>query len=464
MSFFRKPTPLPVTQGGTGNVYNTYGYAIIGNGYSAYLELTPSTSGNVMTSNGTTWTSAPPSGGGSGTVNSGTQYQLGYYATTGTAISGNANIKTDANSNLNLAATSATLNSANTFGFKNRVINGLMVIDQRDNGLALTVSASNSASFGIDRYQVWNYPSSATGLYTWQQLSATPPTGFTYYGRATVTTAISSLTANNFYTIQQAIEGYNLADLDFGTANAKPFTVSFWVRSSLTGTFSCAINFGVSGYGYALTYTINSANTWEFKTLNFPAFTSSNAITNKTTSTSLYLIFQLGLGSNYTGSTGVFNSAIYGVTGSTNLISTNGATLDITGIQFEIGTQATSFDFRDYGSELILCYRYYEKMYEPCGMGRCNNTPSARFFARFTVLKRTTPTITGTGSFAVSDLYTTDATQTANQGINGSTAITTSGFSFSILCSTLDNPTPFVTGTLAANLTNTGVLTGSAEL
>ena len=105
MSFFRKPTPLPVQQGGTGDAYFSAGYALIGNGYSALIELTPSTSGNVMTSNGTTWTSAPPSGGGSGTVNSGTQYQLGYYATTGTAISGSSNIKTDANGNLGLGVT-----------------------------------------------------------------------------------------------------------------------------------------------------------------------------------------------------------------------------------------------------------------------------------------------------------------------------------------------------------------------
>jgi hypothetical protein len=87
MSFFRKPTPLTVQEGGTGTNYFDAGYAVIGNGYSAFLELTPSTAGNLMTSNGTTWTSAPPSGGGSGTVNSGTAYQLAYYASTGTAVS-----------------------------------------------------------------------------------------------------------------------------------------------------------------------------------------------------------------------------------------------------------------------------------------------------------------------------------------------------------------------------------------
>ena len=282
----------------------------------------------------------------------------------------------------NIATTNSStqsITSINTFGFKNRIINGAMAIDQRGSGSALTISPSNSGYYGIDRYTLYANPSGAAGTWTWQQLSATPPSGFTYYGRATVTTPDSSVTGTDYYSIQQPIEGYNLADIDFGTANAKAFTVSFWVRSSLTGTFSCAVNFATSTNGYPLTYTINSPNTWEFKTINFPAITNSViATTNKTNGVGLYLVFSLGIGNSYTGASGTLGSLVYGASGTTNLISTNGATFDITGIQLEVGTQATSFDFRDYGSELILCQRYYQTV-------TLNGCPSAVSYTHLTL-------------------------------------------------------------------------------
>lgn len=287
-----------------------------------------------------------------------------------------------------------SLGAGNASSFKNRVINPGMVIDQRGGGTALTVAPSNSVYYGIDRYQVWSFPVGAAGTWTWQQQSATPPVGFTYYGRATVTTPDTSVATNDFYTIQQPIEGYNLADFGFGTANAKPFTVSFWVRSSLTGTFSCAISFGASGQGYALTYTINAANTWEFKTVNFPALTSSSILPNNITNgVSLYLIFALGLGSNFTTTAGTLGAAVYGVTGATNLISTNGATLDITGVQLEVGTVATSFDYRSYGTELALCQRYYQHRIPSWGTPRPSDLV-CHSAAYYKVTMRTNPTLT----------------------------------------------------------------------
>jgi hypothetical protein len=255
-----------------------------------------------------------------------------------------------------------SLGAGNASSFKNRIINGDMSIDQRQLGAAVTVAPSASGYFGIDRYNIWSFPGGAAGTWTWQQQTATPPVGFTYYGRATVTTADSSVAGNDYYTIQQAVEGFNTADFEFGTANAKPFTVSFWARSSITGTFSCSSYFANASLGYPLTYTINAANTWEYKTISFPAFTSASLSgTPKTTSASLYLVFSLGMGSSFTGTAGVLAASAYGAAGATNLISTNGATFDITGIQLEVGTVATSFDYLPITTELSLCERYFQR-------------------------------------------------------------------------------------------------------
>jgi len=364
----------------------------------------------------------------------------------------------------NIATTNSStqsITSINTFGFKNRIINGGMVIDQRNAGSSYTGVANNQ--YTLDR---WVTSVSQISKMNVQQNanSITPPVGFSNYLGITVGTAVTPLASGDYFQLIQKIEGFNSADLAYGTANAKTITLSFWVYSNLTGTFGGGLSNSNQSRTYPFSYTISSANTWEQKTITIAGDTSGSWI-GATNGIGLWINFGLGTGTTYSGTAGSWSSSLYvNVTGNTNVMASTSNYWYVTGVQLEVGSQATSFDFRDYGRELLLCQRYYEKMYEPCGMGRCNNTPAARFFARFTVLKRTTPTITGTGSFAVSDLYTTDAVQTANQGIYGSTAITTSGFSFSILSSTLDSPTPFVTGSLAANLANTGVLTGSAEL
>lgn len=296
-----------------------------------------------------------------------------------------------------------TISPDNTLGFRNRVINGDMRVDQRQAGSALTVSPSNNVYFGLDRFQLWSFPSGAAGTWTWQQQTSSPPEGYSHYGRATVTAADSSVAGNDYYTIQQAIEGYNVADFDFGKATAKPFTVSFWVRSSVTGTFSCAVYFE-TGVGYPLTYTISSANTWEYKTINFPAITSSSITSiNKTNGLGLYLIFSLGLGSTFTGTSGVLASNAYGASGTTNLISTNGATFDITGIQLEVGSTATTFERRPYGTELQLCQRYCnvygEKEYSIFGgVGFAFSTTQFVSYTQFPVDMRVMPTVTYRGN------------------------------------------------------------------
>jgi hypothetical protein len=361
-------TAIGIAYGGTGQATATAGFnalspitttgdLIIGNGTNSATRLPIGLNTYVLTSNGTTATWAASGSGGSGTVNSGTQYQLGYYASTGTAISGNANIKTDANSNLNLAATSATLNSANTFGFKNRFINGGMVIDQRNAGAAWGTSIND---YGIDRWGVYQSPTGKlNGGQNYNSISL--PNGFTNYAGIQSQSAYS-VSGSNYYLFQQLIEGFNIADLGWGTANAKTVTLSFLVQSSLTGTFGGAIQNNSANRSYPFTYSIPVANVWTTISITIVGDTSGTWLT--TNATGIIVRFGLGIGSTFSGTAGSWASGTYfSATGATSVVGTLNATWYITGVQFEVGTQATSFDFRDYGRELILCQRYFAKSY-----------------------------------------------------------------------------------------------------
>ena len=243
------------------------------------------------------------------------------------------------------------------FGFKNRIINGAMVIDQRNVGASITPT---NGQFSVDR---WKMNLSQASKYTAQQNagSVTPPAGFVNYLGITSSSAYSVLAADSFY-LYQAIEGYNIADLGFGTTNAQTVTVSFWVRSSLTGSFggSLAGYNGTTFRSYPFPYTINSANTWEYKTITIPGDTTTFAY-DKTNSFGLFVTFSLGVGTTSSGTANAWTgSLMLQPTGSTSVVATNGATWYVTGVQLEKGTQATAFDYRDYGNELRMCQRYYE--------------------------------------------------------------------------------------------------------
>ena len=348
-----------------------------------------------------------------------------------------------------------TLGAGNASSFKNRIINGNMVIDQR----ATAITLNTAGTFMTDR---WCQNNGGSAVMTGAR-STDGPTGLTQSSLLITTTTGSAPSAGNLVDIFQPIEGYNIADLAYGTASAQTTTVSFWVKSSLTGTFCVAYGNASGNRSYVTTYTINSANTWEYKTVTITGDTTGTWGT--TNGVGLSLFFDMGSGSNYNTTANAWASGFYTrVSGATSLSATTGATWQVTGVQFEVGTVATSFDYRPYGTELALCQRYYEVLYEPFGAGRCNASPAPRFFARFTVVKRATPTCAGTGSFSCSDMYTTDATQTANQGASIIANQTTNGCVFGFNASTLNNSTPFVTAALAYNLSNTGVITASAEL
>jgi hypothetical protein len=289
--------------------------------------------------------------------------------------------------------TASNFNAASTFGFKNRIINGDMRIDQRNSGASTTPTSS---TYSLDR---WISVLTAASKFSVQQnaSSVTPPTGFTNYLGVTSLSAYS-VPAGDFLTIAQKIEGYNIADLDFGKSTAKTITISFWVRSSITGTLGACLTNGDTTRSYPFTYTISAANTWEQKTVTIAGDTSGTWAT--TTSAGMGLHFGLAVGSTYSGAANSWSSGgYYGATGVTNTLATNGATLYITGVQLEVGSKATTFDTRAYGQELALCQRYLP-MYTNSGnnatawlgSGAAPNTTAVEILVNFPVTPRVPPT------------------------------------------------------------------------
>jgi hypothetical protein len=281
-------------------------------------------------------------------------------------------------------------------GFKNRIINGAMVIDQRNAGASVTVS---SDVYTIDR---WQAVQSQASKYTVQQnaASVTPPTGFINYLGAT-SSAATSLGASDYFFLQQIIEGLNIADLAWGTANASTVTLSFWVRSSLTGTFGGSLANSSGNRSYPYTFSISSANTWEQKSITIAGDTSGTWLT--TNGSGIKLRFGLGVGTTYSGTASAWAGANYfSATGATSVVGTNGATFYITGVQLEKGSTATSFDYRPYGTELALCQRYYwqigtgEAQYTPTGAGVSENTFS-NIVVNYPVKMRAVPTFSFSG-------------------------------------------------------------------
>ena len=244
--------------------------------------------------------------------------------------------------------------SAGALSNRNKIINGAMTIDQRNAGAAVTVNDVGSF-FSTDRF--FGAAQAADGVFTLQQ-SATAPAGFVNSVIATVTTADASIGATQYYLFNQYIEGHNTADLGWGTASAKPITLSFWARSSLTGTFGGVISNGGQNRSYPFTYAISAADTWEYKTITIAGDTSGTWLT--TNGVGIRLHIDLGVGSTYRGTAGAWAGALYlGTTGATDVISTLNATWQITGVQLEAGDTATPFEHRSYGAELALCQRYF---------------------------------------------------------------------------------------------------------
>ncbi len=246
------------------------------------------------------------------------------------------------------------LNGGPLAGARNRIINGDMRIDQRNNGASVTPTATGT--YTLDRWVSYLTQSSKFSVQR-NAGSVTPPAGFTNYLGFTSLSAYS-VTSSDFFDIAQNIEGFNASDFAFGTASAVNTRLSFWVRSSLTGTFGGTIANAGSRY-YPFSYTVSSANTWEYKTVSIPGDTTGTWAADN--SLGIQVRFSLGAGSTYLGTAGAWTgTAAVGVTGQTSVVGTNGATFYITGVQLEPGSVATPFERRSYGQELALCKRYFQ--------------------------------------------------------------------------------------------------------
>jgi len=260
-------------------------------------------------------------------------------------------------------------NLPNTFGFKNRIINGAMVIDQRNAGASITAL---NLGYTLDR---WTTILSQASKFTLQQNqgSVTPPSGFSNYLGITVgASANVTVGASDYFGVRHFVEGFNFFDCDFGKATAKIVTVSFWVRSSVTGTYYGSLLNNTVNRAYPFSYSISSANTWEQKTVTIAGDTTGTW-EGATNATGVQVCFSLGFGSNFYGTANAWNATgAYSVSGETRLITTNSATFYITGVQLEKGSTATSFDYRPYGTEFALCQRYYRTSF-PYGTAPAQN-------------------------------------------------------------------------------------------
>jgi hypothetical protein len=308
--------------------------------------------------------------------------------------------------------------------FRNRIINGDMRIDQRNAGASVSVSP-NTTTFITDRFNV-RY---ATGSGLTSQQSTAAPTGFVNSLLVTVGTADSvAAPANN--RLLYAVEGRDISDLAWGTAQAQTITLSFWVRCSLTGTFSGALRNSDGTRSYPFTYNVSAADTWEKKTITIPGETTGTWLTNN--GVGLFLFISLGFGSDFQGTSGAWAAADFrAASGETPIISTSGATFNITGVQLEAGSVATPFERRPFGQELELCQRYYQKItatnqFTTLGaVGFCDTTTTATALITFKVSMRTAPTALETTGTAANYAVTHSGTNTVCTAVPSFNASTT---------------------------------------
>jgi hypothetical protein len=287
-----------------------------------------------------------------------------------------------------LAAGAALNNAPNSVGFRNRIINGDMRIAQRG-----TAAVTTSATFPVDR---WRQFMSGGGVITGVQDSDVPNSTFQYSTKLTATTADASIAAADFYAFNQDIEGFNTADLGFGTAAAKTVTLSFWVRSSITGTYAVALYNSGGTRGYPATYTISAADTWTFVSLTIPGDTGGTWLT--TNGLGITIRYDLGTGSNGNGTANTWNTsgtfAASRTSSTVNWIGTLNATFYLTGVQLEVGSVATPFERRDWSHEVIMCQRYYETGSQNYNIPYALSGTQQFPHVSFKVIKRAAATVT----------------------------------------------------------------------
>ena len=286
----------------------------------------------------------------------------------------------------------------NVSGRRNLAINGDMRIAQR--GASAVTINSGSATYRLDRFYASG--ASSAGVFTVEQSTDTP-TDFKNSLKVTVTTADSSIGSTTNYRVNQNIEGQNISHLNYGSSDAKTVTLSFYVKSSLTGTFGGKLGNSARDRSHPFTYTISSANTWEQKTVTITGDTSGTWL--DTNGIGFELVWSIGAGSSRLGTAGSWAGVRYdGASGQTNIIATNSSTWLITGVQLEVGDSASDFEHRSFGEELHLCKRYYESKYYRAGTyasaAFAFSTTTGRFGIDF-LPKRANASVTFSGSVSV---------------------------------------------------------------
>jgi hypothetical protein len=309
--------------------------------------------------------------------------------------------------------TASSLNGGQFGGRRNLIINGAMNISQR-NGVSEVVPTADT--YNLDRFR-YN-ASQASKLKVQQNAQAiTPPSGFSNYLGVTVNATHTVASTDNFF-LTYFVEGHDSAHLDFGKSTAKTVTLSFYVQSSLTGTFSGSIVNSAENRAYPYTYTISSADTWERKTITIVGDTSGTWI-GATNGKGLMLTFSLGMGSNFTGTAGQWNAAQdFAATQETvKLVENAAAQWKITGVQLEVGSVATPFEHRSYGEELALCQRYCYSQnksitnnYYAFGVAFATSATSGQLGTPFPVSMRANPTAT----YSAANLFFVDSAVSSN--------------------------------------------------
>jgi len=311
------------------------------------------------------------------------------------ASSASNNIVLDSSGNATFAGTPVP----NSSFLRNRIINGDMRIDQRNAGASVTLT--NSVGYVVDRFRS---VALGTSLGFSTARSTTAPTGFVNSLLATVTTA-KNPSSTDQARVNQYIEGFNVSDFGWGTVSAVSITLSFWVRSSVIGTYCVAfLNADSATRSYVGTYTINSSNTWEYKTITAPGDTSGTWTTGN--SVGLGVSFSLGCGTSFNAAaSGTWYGAEYQQTAAQTLwINNAGATFYITGVQLEVGTAATPFERRQYGQELALCQRYFYRLDNRITGSDVSSGAISRLLFPYPVTMRVSPTLTAAaGSAATLD-------------------------------------------------------------
>jgi hypothetical protein len=256
-------------------------------------------------------------------------------------------------------------------GHRNKIINGDMRIAQR--GTA-TITGSSSAQFPVDRWAVFNV--TVGNNVTFVQ-STDAPAGFTNSLLATVSNAAGSYESSGYTQITHKIEGFNCQDLAYGTASAKTIVLSFWVKSSVVGTYNVSLHNGGDNRAYIAKYTINVANTWEQKTISIVGDTTGTWLVNS--GIGLEVAFNLGMGTGYDSTTGSWLAGyVESTSDAIDFAATANATFRVTGVQLEQNYQPTPFEQRPIGVELALCQRYYFRYYgKSGGYGRIPSTGSS---------------------------------------------------------------------------------------